>query len=37
VDARLYEVFTVREGKLVRMDEFADRDEALRAAGIKDG
>ena len=32
-EARFYEVYTVRDGKLVRMDEFLDRSEALEAAG----
>ena len=34
VDARSYQVHTLRDGKLVRMDEYMDRDEALAAAGI---
>lgn len=34
VEARLYEVFTVREDKIVRMDEFTERSEALGAAGL---
>lgn len=33
VDARLYDVFTLRDGKIVRMDQFAERSEALEAAG----
>ena len=33
VDARFYDVFTVREGKIVRMDQFTQRSEALEAAG----
>ena len=32
VDARLYDVFTVRDGKIVRMDQFAERSEAIQAA-----
>jgi ketosteroid isomerase-like protein len=35
VDARSYQVHTLREGKLVRMDEYMDRDEALEAAGLQ--
>lgn len=35
VDALLYEVFSLRNGKVVRMDEFTDRSEALRAAGLQ--
>ena len=31
VDARLYDVFTLRDGKIVRMDQFAERSEALQA------
>ena len=34
VDVRLYEVWTVREGKAVRMDEFTERADALEAAGL---
>ena len=30
VDARFYEVYTLRNGKIVRMDQFAERSEALR-------
>jgi uncharacterized protein len=37
VDARLYSVFTVRAGKVVREDEYADRAEAIDAAGLSDG
>jgi ketosteroid isomerase-like protein len=33
VDARFYDVFTLREGKIVRMDQFTQRSEALEAAG----
>jgi ketosteroid isomerase-like protein len=36
VDARYYEVYTVREGKVSRIDEFADRAEALQAAGLSE-
>lgn len=34
VDTRLYEVWTLRDGKAVRMDEFAERSQALEAAGL---
>jgi ketosteroid isomerase-like protein len=34
VDARLYEVYTLDRGKVVRMDEFTERSEALQAAGL---
>ncbi len=34
VDARFYDVYTVRDGKIVRMDQFTDRSEALEAAGL---
>lgn len=34
VDARLYEVYALRDGKIVRMDEFTVRSEALDAAGL---
>ena len=33
VDARFYDVFTIREGRIVRMDQFTQRSEALEAAG----
>ena len=36
VDTRLYEVYGLREGKIVRMDEFTDRAEALEAAGLRE-
>jgi ketosteroid isomerase-like protein len=31
VDARFYEVFTLRHGKIVRMDQFTERSEAHEA------
>jgi ketosteroid isomerase-like protein len=34
VDARLYDVFTLRHGKIVRMDQFTERSEALEAVGL---
>ncbi len=34
VDARFYDVFTLRDGKIVRMDQFTERSEALGAAGL---
>jgi ketosteroid isomerase-like protein len=36
VDARSYHVHALRDGKIVRMDEYTDRDEALEAAGISE-
>jgi ketosteroid isomerase-like protein len=36
VDARLYEVYTLHEGKITRMDEFTDRAAALEAAGLSE-
>jgi ketosteroid isomerase-like protein len=33
VGARLYDLFTLRDGKIVRMDQFSERSEALEAAG----
>lgn len=36
VDARFYDVYTLRDRKIVRMDQFADRAEALAAAGSED-
>ena len=36
VDARFYEVYTLRDGKIVRVDEFVERAEALEAAGLSE-
>jgi ketosteroid isomerase-like protein len=36
VDALLYEVYETRDGLIVRMDEFADRAEAMAAANISE-
>ena len=36
VHTRMYEVFTLREGLIVRMDEFTERAEALEAAGLSE-
>jgi ketosteroid isomerase-like protein len=36
VDARFYEVYTVREGKVSRVDEYTEREEALEAAGLSE-
>ena len=33
---RFYEVFMVRDGKVLRIDEYATRDEALEAAGLRE-
>ena len=35
VDARLYEVYTLRRGKVIRVDEYTDRAAALEAAGLQ--
>ena len=34
VAQRLYEVYTLRNGKVLRVDEFSDRDQALEAVGL---
>jgi uncharacterized protein len=34
VEQRLYEVYTLRNGGILRVDEFSDRDQALEAAGL---
>jgi ketosteroid isomerase-like protein len=34
VEQRLYEVYTLRNGRILRVDEFSDRDQALEAAGL---
>jgi ketosteroid isomerase-like protein len=36
VETRLYEVYTVRDGKVLRIDEYATRDEAFEAAGLRE-
>jgi ketosteroid isomerase-like protein len=36
VDARLYDVFTLRDGKIVRMDQFTEQSEALEAVGLRE-
>jgi ketosteroid isomerase-like protein len=36
IDQRFYEVYTVRDGKVVRMDEYATRAGALEAAGLRE-
>jgi ketosteroid isomerase-like protein len=36
VDARFYEVFTLRQGKIVRMDQFTKQSEALEAVGLRE-
>ena len=36
VDTRFYELYTLRDGKVVRVDEFTDRPEALEAAGLSE-
>jgi ketosteroid isomerase-like protein len=36
IDARLYDVFTLRDGKIVRMDQFAEQSEALEAVGLRE-
>jgi ketosteroid isomerase-like protein len=36
VDTRFYEVYTLREGKVLRVDEYTEREEALEAAGLRE-
>ena len=35
VEARIAHVHTIRDGKVIRVESFEDRDEALRAAGLE--
>jgi ketosteroid isomerase-like protein len=35
-EARFYEVYTVRDGMIVRMDEYTSRAQALKAAGLRE-
>ena len=34
IDARFYDVYTLRDSKIVRMDQFTERSQALEAAGL---
>jgi ketosteroid isomerase-like protein len=34
VDARFYDVYTLRDGKIVGMEQFSERSEALEAVGL---
>ena len=34
VDARYHEVYTLRDGKIIRVDEYTERAEAVEAAGL---
>ena len=34
IDARFYDVYTLRDGKIVRMDQYTERSQALEAAGL---
>jgi ketosteroid isomerase-like protein len=36
VEQRLYEVYTLRNGRILRVDEFSDRAEALEAVGLRE-
>jgi len=36
VETRFYEVYALLDRKIVRVDEFTQRDEALKAAGLRD-
>ena len=36
VDALVYEIYSLRDGKVVRMDEFTERSKALEAAGLSE-
>jgi ketosteroid isomerase-like protein len=36
VEQRLYEVYTLRTGRILRVDEFSDRAEALEAVGLRE-
>ena len=36
VENRLYEVFMVRDGKVLRIDEYEHREQALKAAGMSE-
>ena len=36
VDARFYYVYTLRDGKVLRADQYAERAEAFEAAGLEE-
>ena len=36
VAERLYEVYTLRNARVLRVDEFSDRDQAFEAAGLRE-
>jgi ketosteroid isomerase-like protein len=36
VDVRFYDLYTLRDGKIVRMDQFTERSEALEALGLQE-
>ena len=36
IDTRLYEVYTLRDGKVLRIDEYEHRADALEAAGLEE-
>jgi ketosteroid isomerase-like protein len=36
VDARLYDVFTLQDCRIVRMDQFTEQSEALEAVGLRE-
>jgi ketosteroid isomerase-like protein len=36
ITARFYDVYTVRDRKIVRMDQFTERSEALEAVGLRE-
>ena len=36
VDTRFYEVCSLRDGKVSRVDEYIERDDALEAAGLSE-
>jgi len=36
IDARFYEVFALRDGRIVRMDQFAERSQAVEAAELSE-
>jgi ketosteroid isomerase-like protein len=36
IETRLYEVYTMRDGRILRVDEFHEREDALEAAGLRE-
>ena len=36
MEAQFFDVFTLRDGQIVRLEEYTDRERALEAAGLRE-